>query len=153
MKIRTKIKIKTKITTVVISTLLISLILPFFRVQADVLIEPYENNFYRRNSRQCVQMMRMFYTNGKNGYVYVSSEPGPGNRIYSYTNGVKLYIQYTYDHNGEIWGVIETRSGSKDPELISGWIPMEQLRAVYDQISFTEDFGHEFYEYSAEAPA
>jgi len=145
-----RIRVKRKITAVVISVLLLSLTLPVFQVQADLLLEPWNNNFYDRNKNRCVQMMRMFYTNGEDGYVYVSSEPGPGNRIHSYTNGVKVYIQYTYDHNGEIWGVMETRTGSQDPELISGWIPMEQLRIVYDQTSFTEDFKHEFYTYTGD---
>jgi len=123
---------KKRLTITTVLAMIIVLTAPVVAARADVLLEPYDDDFYYRNSSNCVQMMQSFYTNGENGYVFLCSEPGEGNEKYSIINGETLFIQYTYNHNGEIWGVTETFLQNKK---ITGWIAMRQLYIIYDDSS------------------
>ena len=106
--------------------------------RADAIIEP-RNDFYSAHKGRCVAVGRYFCANGRNGAASMRKEPGAKREIFSVDNGAIIFIDATYDYNGEIWGVADTQ--------YSGWILMDELLVVYDYISFEEDHGDEFYTY------
>ena len=109
---------------------------------ADVITAP-DNDFYNRNYADCVALQRSFYANGRNGSVSLKDKPGSKNKVVEFENGAILFIMFTYNLNGEIWGVTEIWETRK-----SGWVPMDDLLLVYDYISFDEDHQDELYTYS-----
>jgi hypothetical protein len=120
------------------------MLIPVSTVYADVIAEP-NNDFYRRNYENCVHLGRSFYANSPDGYISIKKEPGSKSEVKRIENNEIIYIMFTYNHNGEIWGVTEIWT-----ERINGWIPMEQLLLVYDYISFAEDYQDEFYNYTGD---
>jgi len=128
--------------------MVLSIAFPIFSAFADVIYDPI-NTFLERNKGKCVGMRRNFYCNGEDGFVSIRSEPGSDREVAIFDNGEILHIFYTYNHNGDIWGVTEFRS-SATQEWVSGWAPMDQFLLVYDGISFEADFGHEFYQYTGD---
>ena len=117
-------------------------------VYADAIAEPYNNSFYREHSGECVYLGRRFYADDENGYVPLLKEPGAKRELERIENGKMIHVMFTYDYNGEIWGVIEIRTqGSFNPDWLDGWILMSQLLLVYDYISFEEEHQDEFYPY------
>ena len=140
------ITMKKKVLPVLLLSLVLSIIFPIMRVNADVIWEP-NDDFYKRNSTRCEYLSRMFYANGDDGYITFRTEPGEGKEVERRKNGETFLIQFTYDHNGESWGVAEFDKGGTS-ENVSGWAPMDQLLVVYDKISFREEYGDEFYQYT-----
>ena len=117
-------------------------------VHADVIVEP-NNSFYERNRDESVYLNRDFYANSVEGYVSIKKEPGSNSEISAIENGTIVNIKFTLNYKGEEWGITELSVPDKDySEWPSGWIPMEQLLVVYDYISFAEDHGSEFYDYT-----
>ena len=111
-------------------------------VSADVIPEP-SNSFYTRNSSNCVPLQRSFYANGADGCVSLRAEPGSASEVAVFENGSELFIMFTYNKRGVIWGVTEVFETRQ-----SGWIPMDDLLLVYDYISFEEDYHDELYVFS-----
>ena len=109
---------------------------------ADLIPEP-DNDFYRRHFSGCTPLQRSFYANGRSGSVSLRAEPGAKNEGMVFENGTELFIMYTYNNGGEIWGVTEIWETGEN-----GWLPMVDLLLVYDHISFAEDHLDEFYTYS-----
>jgi len=128
--------IKRCLTTLLLAVLF-SVILPL-NAGADGIVEP-NNDFYIRNKNMCVDLGRSFCANGEGGYVFLKTAPDAKEEGLRINNGLMLYIVYTYNENGELWGF------SSRP---AGWVPMEQLLLPYDHISFEEDYGEEFYRYN-----
>ena len=118
---------------------------------ADVVVEP-NDDFYNRNSGDCILLERNFYANGKNGYVTLKTEPGSKKDVLTIQNGEMLYITHTYERSGELWGVTEIYSPDKDySKWPTGWIIMSDLKAVYDSSEFINDHESEFYTFSGDA--
>jgi len=95
---------------------------------------------------------RRFYANGENGYVSVKKEPGSRNEVAVIENGKICWIQFTYSHNGEDWGITKSYISADeisfgDGVWVTGWIPMSQLLLAYDYISFDSEYSHEYYTY------
>jgi len=128
---------------------MLSLAIPLLFAQADLVWEP-ENDFYNRNKSKCVSLSRGFYANGEDGYISMKREPGARREVAKLENGEILHILFTYDHNGEVWGLSEFIS-PKTYDWISGWGQMDQLLLVYDYISFDEDYSGEFFDYENDA--
>ena len=110
--------------------------------RADIIPEP-DNDFYRRNYSVCVPLQRSFYVNGRDGSVALRTEPGSRSEIAEFENGTILFIMFTYNRNGAIWGVTEIWETRQN-----GWLPMDDLLLVYDYISFAEEHEGEFYTFS-----
>lgn len=115
---------------------------------ADVLVEP-NNDFYARHRDECTSLNRSFYANGEGGSVSLKKQPGSKAEVAAVENGEVLYIMFTYNHKGELWGVVELYTPDKPyNQWPTGWIPMNQLLLVYDYISFAEEHGADFYPYT-----
>lgn len=129
---------KKRSAVILLTGIIIALMCPAIFVSADVLWEP-NDSFYERNREKCTYLARSFYANGVGGFISLKTEPGANREVAKYENGTVLHIQFTYDHNGDTWGI------GYDP----GWVRMDQLLLKYDSISFDEEHGHEFYAFTS----
>ena len=138
-----------KTVTILLAIISLAMLLTV-AANADVLVEP-NNDFYSQHARECSSLERTYYANGKRGYVTLRKEPGSGSEIASLRNGELIYIMFTYDHKGELWGVTERRS-TDDTYFVmwTGWVAMSDLTVAYDYIEFDREHSGEFYQYSGE---
>lgn len=120
------------------------LLLPMYTVYADVIFEP-NDDFYESHRKSCVYVNRQFATNGEDGYVKVYTSPESGLLVGAIKNQSKANITYTYDKDGEEWGIIYYSSDESDELYIdgvrgkTGWILMNDMILVYDSRSFIEE--------------
>ncbi len=106
----------------------LSCILFTISAHADVLFEP-EDSFYQEHRSECTYVSRQFTANGPEGKVIVYESPESSKVVDTWENGHQATVAYTYeDKGGTVWGVCES----------GGWMPMEYMEVVYDNISFTE---------------
>lgn len=110
-------------------------------VRADVIWEP-QDSFYEKHTSECKYVGRTYTANGPEGEVILYESPVSSRKVAVWKNGYKVYIQFSYeDQNGTLWGVCE--DGNK-----SGWMPMEYMDVVYDNISFAQEYAAEIREQS-----
>ena len=101
--------------------------------EPPVILEPPDpgNYFYSQHKNECVPMNRSFYANGEGGSVSVKIAPDSETEIGVIENNSECYIKYTYDYEGELWGLVDLKlaldqtSDTARPE--EGWVPMNQL--------------------------
>ena len=107
-------------------------------VQADVIFEP-EDSFYQSHAKDCEYVSRQFTANGPEGKVIVYESPESPEVVDTWENGHKVTVSHTYeDKDGVLWGVCES----------GGWMPMQYMEVVYDNISFMEEHAAEIKEQS-----
>ena len=116
-------------------------------VLADVAYEP-DDAFFRRHSIDCHYENRGYYTNGADGCVLVYEAPGGAAKT-ALANGVLYYVYYTYESDDCLWGQMEYNPD--DPadrenwrNFVSGWVPMAEMTAEYDNSSFFAEHGDEY---------
>ena len=103
-------------------------------VRADVLWEPYGNEFYREHMEDMTHVERVYIANGPDGKVITYESPLINREVETWDNGTAEYILFTYeDENRVVWGVYEDGS-------TTGWVPMEYMVARYDSLSFQEEY-------------
>jgi len=112
--------------------------------RGDVIWEP-NDDFYRLRPEDCKYLNRSFTANGPDGSITVQKDPESGKKVTTIENGNSFYVSFTFtDARGRDWGVVQLEDGK------SGWVLMEELVVVYDNISFCEDHKDEFKEYNGE---
>ena len=115
-------------------------------VYADVVLDP-ENKFFNKYFAYMIPLEREFIANGEAGYVTAMEEPGSKFEIVTLENGESCYITYTCLYEGEYWGIsyvwTEERSGY-------GWLKMDELLVLYDQLAFEEEHETGFYDFDGE---
>ncbi|MBQ7775406.1 MAG: hypothetical protein IJ379_05740 [Lachnospiraceae bacterium] len=105
-------------------------------VQADVIWEPRHDPFYNEYAEECIYLNRVFTTNGPDGHVEVYKDPESAEVITTWENGKNVYISFFYkDEYGTEWGIY-----NNGDETQSGWVRLEQMTVVYDNISFENEF-------------
>ena len=114
----------------------------FFSSYADVIWEP-RNSFYESHKDSIVNYDRMFIANSPDEEgLKVYKSPETGSVIETYDNGTEIYIAYKYtDKAGNEWGLVSN---------CEGWVPMDYLATVYDEIAFREEHAGEIRNESAE---
>ena len=115
----------------------LALSLPAF---ADVIYVP-NDSFYNKNSEECEYFDRRFVA-AEGSCVQVSPE---NDRIaFELSENVQYNVHLTYtDSKGRVWGCIERDNVFGEG---SGWIPLDTLALVYDDVSFSEDHKEEFFD-------
>ena len=119
---------------------------------ADVAWEP-ENSFYKRNERQCEPEERFYWVNGPEGYLTLREEPN-GKPIANVKNGVRFYVNGTYEKGGVRWGLVNYNlndgtdsylavAGDAETGWNEAWLSMEDMVLYYDQQCFREDHAGE----------
>lgn len=117
---------------------------------ADVLWEPYGNDFYEAHRDECVYENRKYLANGEAGYVTIQASPQSSAEVFNVPNGEAIQVGFRWtDGTGAQWAVATygVRSDSGDWAWYDGWIPMSRLELVYDSIAFEEDHAGELGEY------
>jgi len=114
---------------------------------ADVIIPP-PDDFFRRNSNDCVYVNRNYYANGESGLIILRTEPGSNREVAKIVNGEIVNISYTYNRNGETWGVIIYDTEGDFEQRRTGWVPIAHLAPVYNSATFEEERGSEFHAYT-----
>ncbi len=125
----------------------LTLAMPAF---ADVMWEPYGNNFYEAHRDECQYENRTYLANGPEGYLTLRESPQSSAEVINIVNGESVYVGYLWtDGKGDQWGVAEygVTSDSGERTWHDGWAPLSQLALVYDHICFEEDHGDELEAY------
>ncbi len=111
--------------------------------RADVIWTP-NDDFFMEHYSECENVARFYLANGEKGYVTIRKDPLSGKKAGSKENGTEFFVSFTYtDKKGKEWGVVEFDEST-------GWIQMEELTVVYDNISFCAEHENEFQDYQGE---
>ena len=121
--------------------LMVTMVTPAF---ADIIWEPYGDNFYEKHRDECSYHDRCYLANGEKGYVTVKTSPDSLGDVTNIANGTRFFVVHLWTgKDGAQWGV-----GYPAGEFDSvGWVKLSEMAMVYDHISFEEDHSHEFGEY------
>lgn len=112
--------------------------------QADVIWTP-NDDFFEKHYEECEQLGRSYTANGEDGYVELKKDPLSKETVENAMNGEEFFVSFTYtDKRGIVWGVVEYDDST-------GWIRMEELLIIYDNISFMEEYKDEIKAYQGEA--
>ena len=111
---------------------------------ADVIWEPYDDDFWEEHKGEMVYHNRGYLANGPDGFVTLYESPEADRPVANVENGARLYVDHIWPGDGESWGVFSHRT---EEVWESAWVRMDQLALVYDHIAFQEDHGDEFREY------
>ena len=111
--------------------LLCSLVLP---VSADILWEPYDNSYYMNNDDDCTSVARTYYV-PEGSTVNFYKNPNGGTLITTAEAGTRIYVGFSKEVNGEIWGV-GYPLGQFDVE---GWFRLGRLQLEYDNEQFMNE--------------
>lgn len=117
--------------------LLIALLVPSAR--ADVIIEP-ENVFYSAHQDEITYLPRRYEANGSSGWVCLVESPNLQLTRKTWTNGTVFSVNWYYNDGSTTWGLVDD----------AYWIDLSQCLVVYDYLSFEQDYGTEFKNYSSD---
>ena len=107
----------------------------FLTARADVIWEP-QDTFYEQHASECVYVNRWFTADGPDGVVMLYKSPLLPEVVDTWDNGHEAFIAFTYeDEDGVVWGINEGRE--------TGWMPMDYMKVVYDEVSFKEEYGYQ----------
>ncbi len=108
-------------------------------VSADMIYEPIGNSFYEKHSEECTYVSRSYVADGPNGTVTVYQSPESARKVAVLENGEQVYVSFTYlDGSGILWGCCD----QFDTE-VQGWVSMDYLTVIYDEISFREEYSNQ----------
>lgn len=117
-------------------------------VRADVIWEPYDDDFYMEHRDECEYINRVYAADGPEDKVIVYKSPENPTVVETWENGRNARIYYIWrDENGNSWGIYEDYENDK-----TGWMPMEYMDVVYDYICFEEEFGESIVEETVSIP-
>lgn len=125
----------------------LTLAMPAF---ADVMWEPYGNDFYDAHRDECQYENRTYLANGSEGYLTLMESPQSVAEVYNVPNGERVYVGYLWtDGQGQQWAVGDyaVQEEGQTWKWYYGWAPLDELALIYDHLSFEEDHGSEFQEY------
>ena len=123
-----------KLVSLAFSLLLMTLcILP---AAADILWEPYENDYYmNRGYENFTGIARNYYVpDGMTVNLYES--PKGGKLIKTLEAGARVYVGFSETIDGEVWGV----GYPLDDWETEGWFRLGRLQLEYDHSAFMEEF-------------
>ena len=104
-------------------------------VYADAITQ-VDNSFFNRHQNDILPLGRSFIVDGEDGSVEIKEKPGTAEGLYQIENGDIVFVHYSCLFDGEYWGFIN-----------AGWVRLDQMLVLYDNISFVEDHADEFYSY------
>ncbi len=103
---------------------------------ADVVWEPYGDDFYDKHSSEMQHEERYYIANSPEGYVYIYDTPGKlGKNPKFLLNGEKKYIYFTTEYKGQKWGISEERN-SESGEWTYQWLPLDECYAAFNSAEF-----------------
>ena len=120
-----------KLAFLLIVMLLCSFVLP---VSADILWEPFDNSYYMNDYDSCTTVARNYYV-PEGSTVSFYKNPEGGARITTLDAGTRIYVGFSKEVNGEVWGV-GYPLGDWETE---GWFRLGRLQREYDNELFMEE--------------
>lgn len=112
-------------------------------VCADIIWTP-NDDFFNKHYEECERLERSYTANGEKGYVEINKNPLSKETVANKENGTEFYVSFTYtDEKDRLWGVVEYDDST-------GWILMEDLVVIYDDISFLEEYKDDIQAYQGE---
>ena len=102
------------------------------------------NEFFDKNSEKTEPLNRIFQVNGIDGALSSKEKPGSKEEVSIYENGDLILIGHTYLHKGDYWGIPPISHMYWMP----GWLPMDELLMVYNNIDFENENRDALYEYT-----
>ncbi|NCB94409.1 MAG: hypothetical protein EOM40_17900 [Clostridia bacterium] len=140
---RIRVKIRNMMRAIFIALFLTGIGLNGDVVHADAIFEP-ENSFYENHRQDCEYVDRSYTADGPEGIVELYESPESSKVIETAENGSTFYVSFSYTDGESIeWAICENNETGS-----SGWVPMEYLSVVYDEISFEEEYGESITEES-----
>lgn len=131
---------KRVLTCILTLTMMLALAVP---ACADMVWEPFGNQFYEKHYDECEYLGRQYYSNGPEGFVTLWDAPNGSSVAAQYENGEKLWIYWLY----EDWGCA---ARWENGEETAGWVSMADMALVYDYISFSEEYADKITPYAGE---
>ncbi len=112
---------------------------------ADVIMEPFSNDFYSENMEDCKYIYWRRYTVINDCELLES--PLGSDVIKELKAGEVITLDFSYtDKDGNVWG---SYLFDFDNDFY-GWVRMSDTELIYDRYSFDEDHSEEYVEYSGE---
>lgn len=133
---------------------------------ADVLWEPYDNDYYLDHfvytpdekdeyseeeaerfdkAREALTVVSRVYFVPEGMTVNLYSAPEDGRLLTTLEAGSRVYIGFSNKINGEVWGV-----GYTIGDNAQGWCRLGRLQLEYDSWAFSEDFQDQFTDYTGQ---
>ncbi|MCL2694795.1 MAG: hypothetical protein FWE69_00525 [Clostridiales bacterium] len=116
--------------------LLLCLLLPVGTVNADVIVEPWGDDFYDRHRNVCVREDRLYIANGFDGTVKLYKSPLDARAVETVENGTELYILTIYRGKQDNWGAVG--------DFETSWVRMTDVYVTYDALAFEREHRSEF---------
>lgn len=108
-----------------------SLIVP---AAADVLWEPFDNDYYMNDYDNCLVVARIYgVPEGMTVSLYES--PEGGEQLATLEAGTRVYVGFSKTVDGQVWGVGYPLGDWKN----EGWFRLGRLQLEYDHEAFLED--------------
>ena len=116
--------------------LLLVLLVFVLPASADVLWEPYENQYYSNaDYRDFTYLGQTYFVpDGMTANIY--KNPETGGLIITYAAGTRIYIGPSIEIDGELWGCGYVYG----PNDIEGWVRLNRLQKEYSNADFLEDY-------------
>ena len=119
-------------------SLILVLLVFVLPVSADMLWEPFDNNYYSKNYDGLDYMDRTYYVpDGMTANLYES--PISNTVVRTLEAGTRIYIGPYGEINGETWA-----AGYVYYDFDEGWLRLNRLQLEYDHEAFEADFGSQF---------
>ena len=107
---------------------LLTLLLLTATVSADVLWEPYEDDYYQAH-REEMEGVNRIYAVPEGMTVNVYRSPETGGLVWTLQAGERVYVGFSAEINGETWGV-----------GYDGWFRLGRLQREYNSDDFLADY-------------
>lgn len=108
--------------------------------RADVIWEPWGNEYFDNHKSEMTYLNNIVEANGPNGHVVVYLNPETNKTLTEFENGTEFIARWTIkDIEDREWALVAfSRSDSGVPEY--GWVPMDYAFSVYDSEEFVEEY-------------
>ncbi len=117
-------------------------------VKADLIWEPYEDEFYMAHREEREYVNRVYSADGPDNKVIVYKSPENPTVVETWENGFTARIYHIWtDESGNVWGLYNNWETDE-----TGWVPMAYMDVVYDYICFEEEFGESIVEETVQIP-
>jgi len=118
-------------------------------VSADILWEPYSNDYYMSKSYDTFTGIARIYYVPDGITVNFYESPEGGKLMKTVDAGTRIYVGFSRSLGGEVWGV-GYPLGDWETE---GWFRLGRLQLEYDHDAFCEDFSDQIEEVSGSMDA
>ena len=134
---------KNNIKALIILACVLNMLFITKSVKADIIWTP-NDDFFIKHYEECERLERSYIASGEKGYVEIRKNPLSKETVANKENGTEFYVSFTYtDKRDRVWGVVEQDDST-------GWILMDELVVIYDDVSFLEEHKDDIQAYQGE---